>query len=51
MSDRFALVAGLMLMLPATAPAAWSQQLEVKKITFRAVASVNGKDRYKAYCV
>ena len=51
MSNRFALVPGLMLILLTTAPVAWPQQLEVKKITFRAVASVNGKDLYKAYCV
>lgn len=33
------------------APVAWSEQPQVKKLTFRAVASVNGKDLYKAYCV
>jgi mono/diheme cytochrome c family protein len=39
------------LVLLAVAPAAWSGQPQVKKLTFRAVASVNGKDLYKAYCV
>jgi mono/diheme cytochrome c family protein len=51
MSPRFAPVAGSMLVLLATTPAAWSQQRQVKKIMFRAVASVNGKDLFKAYCV
>ena len=51
MSSRFAPVAGLVLVLCLIAPVAWSQQPQVKKITFRAVASVNGKDLYKAYCV
>lgn len=51
MSSRFATVAGPALVLLAMTPAAWSQQPQVKKITFRAVASVNGKDLYKAYCV
>jgi mono/diheme cytochrome c family protein len=40
-----------MFVLLAVAPAAWSPQPQVKKISFRAVASVNGKDLYKAYCV
>jgi mono/diheme cytochrome c family protein len=51
MSSRFAPVAGLVLVLFLSAPVAWSQQPQVKKIMFRAVASVNGKDLYKAYCV
>ena len=44
MSTRIAPVAGLVLVLLLIAPVAWSQQPQVKKITFRAVASVNGKD-------
>ena len=51
MSSRIAPVAGLVLVLFLIAPVAWSQQPQVKKLTFRAVASVNGKDLYKAYCV
>jgi mono/diheme cytochrome c family protein len=50
MSRRFTGVAGSVLVLLAIAPAAWPQQSPVKKIQFRAVASVNGKDLYKAYC-
>jgi mono/diheme cytochrome c family protein len=37
-----------LLVLPATAG---PQVSVVKKIEFRAIASVNGKDVYKAYCV
>jgi len=51
MPFRFAVVAASLLVLLAITPAAWSQQPQVKKLTFRAVASVNGKDLYKAYCV
>ena len=51
MSSRGAPIAGLASVLLLIATAAWSQQPQVKKITFRAVASVNGKDLYKAYCV
>jgi hypothetical protein len=51
MSSRFAPVAGLALVLFLIAPVAGSQQPRVKKIQFRAVASVNGKDLYQAYCV
>jgi len=50
MPSRSARLAALMLALLAVAPAAWSQQVPVKKLTFRAVASVNGKDLFKAYC-
>jgi mono/diheme cytochrome c family protein len=41
----------LALVLFLIAPVAGSQQPRVKKIQFRAVASVNGKDLYQAYCV
>ena len=51
MSSRFAPVAVLVLVLILLVPVAGSQQPRVKKITFRAVASVNGKDLYQAYCV
>ena len=51
MSTRIAPVAGLVLGPFLIAPVAWSQQPQVKKIMFRAVASVNSKDLYKAYCV
>ena len=51
MSSGLTLVAGSMLAVLAMAPDAWSQQPQVKKLTFRAVASVNGKDLYKAYCI
>ena len=48
MSCRVTPVAGVVSVLFLIAPGAWSQQPQVKKITFRAVASVNGKDLYKA---
>ena len=51
MSSRCAPIAGLASVLLLIATAAWPQQPQVKKLTFRAVASVNGKDLYKAYCV
>jgi len=51
MSSRVACVAGSVLVLLAMALPAWSQeQAAVKKLQFRQVASVNGKDLFKAYC-
>ena len=51
MSSRFACVAGSVLVLLAIAlPARSQEQAPVKKLQFRQVASVNGKDLFKAYC-
>lgn len=49
MSSGLARSAGVVLLAMLPAPA-WSQQVPVTKIPMRAVASVNGKDLYKAYC-
>jgi mono/diheme cytochrome c family protein len=49
MSPRFARSAGFVLLLMLPTPA-WSQQVPVTKLPMRHVASVNGKDLYKAYC-
>jgi len=50
MLTRTACGAGFALGLLVMASTAWSQQVPVKKIQFRPVASVNGKDLYKEYC-
>jgi mono/diheme cytochrome c family protein len=51
MPSRLARGAAVTLALLVIAPAAWSRQAPVKRVTYRAVASVNGKDLYKEYCL
>jgi mono/diheme cytochrome c family protein len=50
MLRRAALTAGLALALFLVPASTRSQEPGVKKIQFRAIASVSGKDVYKAYC-
>lgn len=51
MSTRFACAAGSVLVLLAIAlPTRSQEQAPVKKLQFRQVASVNGKDLFTAYC-
>jgi mono/diheme cytochrome c family protein len=51
MSFRFTRAAALALALVAITTAAWSRQAPVKKVIYRPVASVNGKDLFKEYCL
>jgi mono/diheme cytochrome c family protein len=51
MSSWLARGAAVMLALLVIAASASSQQAPVKRVTYRAVASVNGRDLYKEYCL